>query len=139
MVSMSYGPLDNRQGVDDNTYLETLSTLSSDVMVQTPNNATSGFIYDPLDESIDSIRLLSFEEGCSGYDIIRCTLIHVTFGQKPVYNALSYTWGQATDKSHTIFINGKPFVVRNNLFKILKSFASQPHCDTDKDLAIRLL
>ncbi|KAE8447989.1 hypothetical protein EG329_009912 [Mollisiaceae sp. DMI_Dod_QoI] len=115
--------------------------------VRTLNDAICGSIYDPLDESIDSIRLLSFEEGCNGDGVIRCNLVHVTFGQKPVYDALSYTWGEATDQSHTIFINGKPFTVRDNLFKILKSFSSHRLRDIetpdpygfDRDLASRLL
>ncbi|PMD15390.1 hypothetical protein NA56DRAFT_581943, partial [Hyaloscypha hepaticicola] len=86
-----------------------MSPLSRSEIAQIPVEGISGFTYDPLDESVDSIRLLSFEEGCEGHDIIRCNLVHKTFREKPVYFALSYTWGQATDERLTIFVNGKPF------------------------------
>jgi hypothetical protein len=116
-----------------------MSPLSRSEIVQIPAEETSGFTYDPLDESVDSIRLLSFEEGCDGHDIIRCNLVHKTFREKPVYFALSYTWGQATDEALTIFVNGKPFSVRENLFRALKFIASPLFSHDDKDQPCTLL
>ncbi len=70
-----------------------MSIESRGEMAQILNDATSRFVYDPLNESIDSIRLLYFEEGCDGHDILKCNLVHMAFREKPVYDALSYTWG----------------------------------------------
>lgn len=119
---------------NDKISSQSMSPLSRSEIAQIPVEGISGFTYDPLDESVDSIRLLSFEEGCEGHDIIRCNLVHKTFREKPVYFALSYTWGQATDERLTIFVNGKPFRVRENLFRALKIIASPlfPHDDKDQ-------
>lgn len=44
---------------------------------------------------------------------------HVTFGQKPEYEALSYTWGDESIR-HTILIDGCDFSVGQNLFDALR-------------------
>ncbi len=71
-------------------------------------------LYQPLDPSRDSIRLLKVEPG-SESDQIRCQLIHVTFASKPQYEALSYTWGPSNDL-RTILVDSHRVMVRRNLY-----------------------
>ncbi|KAK4115357.1 hypothetical protein N656DRAFT_703708 [Canariomyces notabilis] len=54
--------------------------------------AGNPFVYPPLPVEADSIRILSVEPG-DFYDPLVCTLTPTTFGSKPRYVALSYTWG----------------------------------------------
>jgi hypothetical protein len=51
--------------------------------------------------------------------IVRCKLSHVTFGEKPQYEALSYTWGDPNDLED-IIINGLKIKVRANLYSALR-------------------
>lgn len=48
----------------------------------------------------------------------RCFLKHVTFGERPKYNAISYTWG---DEAHQqpIVLNDQYFLVTKNLYNAL--------------------
>jgi hypothetical protein len=45
-------------------------------------------------------------------------VVHVTFGQMPKYEALSYTWG-SEDSQNAILLDGKTFLVRDNLWEAL--------------------
>ncbi|KAH9210283.1 heterokaryon incompatibility protein-domain-containing protein [Leptodontidium sp. 2 PMI_412] len=73
------------------------------------------FIYEPLRRDVDSIRVLALLPRDPSSLIICCTLSPVAFGDKPEYEALSYTWGEATTP-HTIFINDIEVPVRDNLY-----------------------
>ena len=59
----------------------------------------SSFDYPELDQDADSIRILTIAPG--RFDApLEGTLASVTFGEKPVYVALSYTWDSSyTDNS----------------------------------------
>lgn len=67
---------------------------------------------------MDCTRLIEFELGEDDNDTIRCKLIHVTFGEKPTYEALSYMWGDQTLKKK-ILVEGKNFLVGLNLWEAL--------------------
>jgi hypothetical protein len=77
------------------------------------------FYHSPLDTSTDGIRLLTLEAAKDSETPIKSSLHHVTFAQKPKYEALSYTWGDETTKKK-ISIDGKEFEVGGNLFDALK-------------------
>lgn len=77
------------------------------------------FYHSPLDTSTDGIRLLTLEKAIDLEVSVTCSLQHVTFAQKPKYEALSYTWGDETAKKR-ILINGKEFEVGRNLYDALK-------------------
>lgn len=48
-------------------------------------------------------------------DAIECTILHSTLGEvQGRYEALSYTWGDSTDKQ-VIFVNKRPFLATRNL------------------------
>lgn len=48
-------------------------------------------LYEPLDPSKDSIRLLVLKPGTDNFNV-EAELVHRTFASKPKYEALSYTW-----------------------------------------------
>jgi hypothetical protein len=79
------------------------------------------FEYMPLEPSSNSIRLVglqpSLNEGDYDSEIV-CRITHTTFGAKPVYEALSYTWGDETIKRN-INLDGCVFAVSNNLHEAL--------------------
>jgi hypothetical protein len=73
-------------------------------------------ILKPLDESKAEIRLLRLQP-CRGEDEINCTL-HLGDLDDPAcqYEALSYEWGDPTNVSLFILINGEKIAVRENLW-----------------------
>lgn len=82
--------------------------------------------YQPLDPSRQEIRVLWLhppaQEDDPRRDEIHATLATVSLSQKPAYNALSYTWGAPDDPVHRIWLNGRPFEVRSNLYDCLVHF-----------------
>ena len=83
------------------------------------HSSTSPFAYNLLDFSVDCIRLLILKPAEDTNALICCRLQHVTFAQKPKYEALSYTWGNEIVR-HKISIDGKDFEVGQNLFDALR-------------------
>ncbi|TGO54625.1 hypothetical protein BCON_0104g00220 [Botryotinia convoluta] len=75
------------------------------------------FSYKPLDPLVDGIRLLHLLPGNSTQQP-RCSLKHVNFGERPKYNAVSYTWGNEADQQ-PIVIDDRYFLVTENLYKAL--------------------
>jgi hypothetical protein len=93
---------------------------SGDSIEESPR--ITSYKYSPIGTSVDGIRLLILEP--TGLplvwtNLIKCRLVHVTFAQKPKYEALSYTWGDETIQ-HPITIDGNHFTVAQNLFNALK-------------------
>jgi hypothetical protein len=86
--------------------------------------SSDSFTYDRLDSSVNGIRLVVLEPSLDPYEIARCSLKHVTFSQKPKYEALSYTWGSQTENKVNILINGKLFAVGHNLWEALRDMRS---------------
>jgi hypothetical protein len=77
-----------------------------------------GFRYTPLDPAVDGIRLLVIKPG--ERKDFECTLQHVTFSERPEYEALSYTWGNTLLAStFPIVVDQMPFLVHENLFTAL--------------------
>jgi hypothetical protein len=87
-------------------------------MEEKPSNRPA-FPYKPLDPSVDCIRLLAlFPCDKRRPDIVRCKLFTVRFAEKPLYEALSYTWGESKP-AETILLNGEPFAIQENLYNAL--------------------
>lgn len=78
-------------------------------------------IYRPLDLSRKEIRLLEVHN--TGDDTVDCTLITVFLDDKPLYTALSYFWGDPTDK-RPITLNGIAWEVTVNLYTALRNVRS---------------
>ena len=95
-----------------------MSTVSeSRVAIQT---ATDGF-YSPLPGQRD-IRLLEILPG-ENSDIVVTSLFTVSLDSNPTYAALSYAWGDATQRS-IIECNGRSISITTSLVEALKAFRS---------------
>lgn len=84
------------------------------------------FTHQALDRSRSQIRLISVIPEAEGP--VRCTirLVDLDANPTPDYRALSYTWGPPSPK-HRIYVNGKPLVVRLNLYDFLLAFRKRLH------------
>lgn len=79
------------------------------------------FEYDKIDNILggDHIRILSLVASETFTDPIHVSLSIVNLRSQPTYEALSYCWGDASDK-RLIFCHGKPFPVTQNLEDALR-------------------
>ncbi|KAH6687757.1 heterokaryon incompatibility protein-domain-containing protein [Plectosphaerella plurivora] len=90
-------------------------------------------LYKPIDRSSNSIRLLRLLKGAKHYedDPIRCELFEVPLPDddfdEAYYDALSYTWGDAS-QTGTIILDGRPTTVTANLREALRYLR-----ETDED------
>src|SRR5271167_4994480 len=75
--------------------------------------------YSPFEGEVD-IRLVKLKPGNST-DPIHCTLHPANFSANSQYQALSYTWGKATDGFKRIYVDGEAVEVGVNLYEALKS------------------
>ncbi|KAH8669109.1 heterokaryon incompatibility protein-domain-containing protein [Xylariales sp. PMI_506] len=74
---------------------------------------TNEFRHAPLLD--DEIRLVTLLPEIVGDDTIRCVVSHVKLSQNPVYECLSYAWGEPSQKTYDIVCNGKDYVIQENL------------------------
>ena len=76
--------------------------------------------HEPLDDAATSIRLLKLHPTALEDNLtpICGGLTMVQVSDKPRYHALSYVWGPETPLT-TIYIDGRPFNVRQNLYAFL--------------------
>jgi hypothetical protein len=72
-------------------------------------------IYSPLNQSVDSLRILRLLPGSSG---LSCRTETTTFREQPRYRALSYEWG-SSDRTMPIVINNIETRVGQNLWEAL--------------------
>ncbi|GAB1200979.1 hypothetical protein APSETT444_010363 [Aspergillus pseudonomiae] len=89
---------------------------------------TSAFAHTVLPTDAHHIRLLKFEDTAST-EPLRLSLGVYKFSDEPVYNALSYEWGDDT-ADRTIFINNRPFLIRDNLHTCLGILAGSEQRST---------
>jgi hypothetical protein len=90
--------------------------------------AVGQFPYQPLDTSKLEIRVITLYPG-SRTTPINCSLTHITTNSKstkPIYKALSYTWGTA-EGPKTIALDGMQVQVRENLWQALYHLRSEEH------------
>ncbi|RYP41598.1 hypothetical protein DL767_000940 [Monosporascus sp. MG133] len=76
------------------------------------------FRYHPLDTEVDCTRLVRVHPARNEDDPLACDLVHVTFGARPKFEALSYRWGD-NDDPKTILVDGMRFRVGRNLWDAL--------------------
>lgn len=86
-------------------------------------SVVDGLSYSPLDSAKDQIRICRLEPGSDG-DLIECELLTNSLDDEPQYQALSYTWGDASNRQD-ISINGHKFAVTNNLYYALQHLRSE--------------
>ncbi|KAK5628556.1 hypothetical protein RRF57_004271 [Xylaria bambusicola] len=90
-----------------------------------PTQDEEGFEYLPLNPNVHCTRLVRIHPADRVGDTIACTLFHVTFAERPGYEALSYMWGDCENDQKTIFVNGKKFSVGRNLWDALDYLRSE--------------
>ncbi|ORY05477.1 heterokaryon incompatibility protein-domain-containing protein [Clohesyomyces aquaticus] len=90
------------------------------------------FKHSPLNLESRQIRLLKLVPGTSSEDRehIHAIIQHFNLSEVPPFKALSYTWGKP-HPSYNIYINEKPFSVRENLHAFLETVTSDPEFCTD--------
>ncbi|KAK2015139.1 HET-domain-containing protein [Colletotrichum eremochloae] len=88
------------------------------MLCQNPNT----FPYSPLDPAQREIRLIRFADLCNQNrqtETIRLELQHASLNSDISYAALSYVWGDPSNKA-TVHINGEPMHVTRNLYDALQ-------------------
>src|ERR1700722_17924061 len=81
-------------------------------------NPANPAIYSPLDPQRKEIRLVTIHAGHTS-DTIYCSLSTVSLSDKPLYEALSYTWG-TTNSNVPIYVQGVPKQVTTTLESVLR-------------------
>ncbi|PSR85543.1 heterokaryon incompatibility protein-domain-containing protein [Coniella lustricola] len=76
-------------------------------------------IYEPLDTKVDCTRFIQIEPASNDNDPIVCKLVHSSFRARPVYQALSYRWGDMKETKN-ITVNGAALPVGMNLMGALR-------------------
>jgi len=80
------------------------------------------FQYQPLTAD-DSFRLVVLQPGNKG-DNINCHLVHTRHCERPLYEALSYTWGSIENPKEA-YTNGELMTIRQNLWDALQHLRYQ--------------
>lgn len=81
---------------------------------------SGAFAYRPL-ETARTIRVLVLQGGTDGSDNVKCSLQHTSLDSDVQYEALSYTWGDASD-TRQIFVDGTQTIVTASLHSALLQF-----------------
>lgn len=90
--------------------------------------------YKPLDPAKNEIRLLQILPGAGAYggkfEVIRCSLFVTSLDSKQEYEALSYAWGDPTNREEILLLN-QPCQVTRNLkaaLRQLRSYSEANEC-----------
>lgn len=86
--------------------------------------STTSFSYQPLDISLQEIRLLTILPGDYS-DTLECKVTHVSLSACPAYSALSYVWGDGlSDSQHprrkSLLLNNAEVSATTNLLSALR-------------------
>ncbi|PVH72150.1 HET-domain-containing protein [Cadophora sp. DSE1049] len=82
---------------------------------------TNSFRYGRLNTATRQIRLLRLHREVKCSDPVECSIEAFDLEYAPVYNALSYTWGDPLSTS-CIIVNSASLRIRKNLMEFLKHF-----------------
>ncbi|ODA77772.1 hypothetical protein RJ55_06374 [Drechmeria coniospora] len=104
-------------------YMYAASAWAADMSA--PAQEDEPYASRPLDDETDSIRLVTVESDLNVDGLLCCRLRTTTFGSKPVYEALSYRWGDETLRK-TIVVDGFAFDVTENLWHALEEMRRKP-------------
>jgi hypothetical protein len=95
-----------------------------------PECRATFYVYQPLDDATQSIRLVRLQPALSFESDVQCDIYHVNLDTQPRYEALSYAWGDAKITS-PIFLEGCPFHATVNLVSALRHLR---HADKTRTL-----
>ncbi|KAE8445717.1 hypothetical protein EG329_012896 [Mollisiaceae sp. DMI_Dod_QoI] len=82
-------------------------------------NFTTPYTYEPLNPSNSLIRLIALEPSPDFASDIYCDIFNVSLDTKPVYEAVSYAWGDA-NITEMLFLQNHPFQATVNLVSALR-------------------
>ena len=77
------------------------------------------YAYEPLKGSSKPLRIATLQSASDRTSSVHLAIASTDLNQVPRYSALSYVWGDNTEE-FPIFINGKKFLVNENLFQALQ-------------------
>jgi hypothetical protein len=98
--------------------------LRDDCLVRNMDGARNTHAYKALDSSRREIRVLQLLAGDAHDGKVRATLIHADLDQRPVYDALSYTWGDPANTTMIELDGNEDFKVTKNAALALHDFRS---------------
>ncbi|KAH7356126.1 heterokaryon incompatibility protein-domain-containing protein [Pyrenochaeta sp. MPI-SDFR-AT-0127] len=85
------------------------------------------FVHSPLLQNVRQVRLLRIVPvHTESLHPPVCQLDHFTLKYAPPYQAVSYTWGRQYDPMYHIFLNGRWYQAKKNLYDFLCSFREVP-------------
>lgn len=117
-----------RQPVAQPTVLhETVATPPLDSMTDMLHSKTvtmNGFPYQSLKSDKSSIRLIQLQPAAIFTSDVHCDIYHISLDTNPVYEALSYAWGDA-NITETIYIQQHPVQATVNLVSALRHLRLQ--------------
>lgn len=108
---------------EDKVDPESTSNLSPVRRPSRPSTTTeplAPFQYQPLDHTIESIRLVQVLLDDDSDSVIRCTMRHAAISEDN-YKCLSYTW-LPNFPQHTIAVNGTAITIGHNLYQSLLAY-----------------
>lgn len=79
-------------------------------------------MYQPLDSKAGQIRVARLLPNSDESAIPEVELETVSLEDQPIFEALSYVWGDKTDPTKQILLCGQDFTIRQNLDAILRQF-----------------
>ncbi|KAH7094737.1 heterokaryon incompatibility protein-domain-containing protein [Paraphoma chrysanthemicola] len=96
----------------------------ADLCQNLPSDCTSDYVYEPL-ESPHSFRLIRIQPDLESSQNIHCTIERYERGSEecPSYTALSYVWGDASERK-PVTLNGQRAYVTTNLHQALWNLKS---------------
>jgi hypothetical protein len=77
--------------------------------------------HTPLANAKGQFRLIKLEQSSDDHVPVCCEIQVFDIDTSPPYSALSYTW-DLPPPTRTIFINSKPFEIRENLSHFLQEY-----------------
>ena len=92
--------------------------------------STEPFRHETLNDGKTQIRLIRCLPRTDSSSMIQCQVNTFDQATCPDYTALSYTWGPSI-WTRTVLINGKPFVIRENLFHFMDQAMNSEVLDID--------
>ncbi|KAK5634333.1 hypothetical protein RRF57_010047 [Xylaria bambusicola] len=94
-------------------------------IIHNRRDSLSYHLFTPLGESRGDIRLISLTPCLDDCRDIEGDLYLVSLEDKPVYDALSYVWGDSSESEY-ILVNGTHYEVRGNLGGLLRRLRLRP-------------
>lgn len=105
-----------------NRKINNLSAKLRNLGTSGTNDKDAKYVYQPLDVGKKEIRLVKVEHGRGSFKPITCSLSTFSLNA-PEYAALSYCWGDESDKAY-VPLDRRRFPITRNLFSVLRQLRS---------------